>query len=193
MPSGNLEIECYFGHADAEINALESISMDLDIPQTASIRRNECIISGSKEELISKFPQSKIIYDFEIGWDMEIVVPITTFGVYSVRTFQKVNLTENKIRYLRLFGQLATLAFSKSDLVHQNNHKKEFNAQVHKKHELTERQKVVFQLVQGGLTNPQIAEQIGFSESLVRHETILIYSILGISGRKEALGKSKNH
>jgi DNA-binding CsgD family transcriptional regulator len=193
MPSGKLEIESYFGHSDDEINAMESLSMDLEIPQTVSIRRNECIILGSKEELISKFPQSKIIYNFEISWNMEIVVPIPSFGVYSIRTFQKLKFTENEITYLRLFGQLAMLAFSKSDLVYQINHKKNFNVQVHTKHELTERQKLIFQLIEKGMTNPQIAKEIGFSESLVRHETILIYSILGISGRKEVIGNSKNH
>ena len=51
--------------------------------------------------------------------------------------------------------------------------------------ELTDRQKVIVQLLTEGLTNSQIAARIGFSESTVRQETIAIYRHLGVSGRHE--------
>jgi DNA-binding NarL/FixJ family response regulator len=35
------------------------------------------------------------------------------------------------------------------------------------------------------LTNAQIAHEIGYSESLIRQETVVIYRKLGVSGRKE--------
>ena len=38
-----------------------------------------------------------------------------------------------------------------------------------------------------GFTNAQIAAEIGYSESLVRQETIQIFRILGVSGRKEII------
>jgi DNA-binding NarL/FixJ family response regulator len=43
-------------------------------------------------------------------------------------------------------------------------------------------------------TNPEIAKELGFSESTIRHETIRIYQILKVSGRKEAInvGIAKN-
>lgn len=48
---------------------------------------------------------------------------------------------------------------------------------------LTKRQRTILALIQEGLTNSQIANEIGYSESLVRQETILIYSKMGIRGR----------
>jgi DNA-binding CsgD family transcriptional regulator len=36
-----------------------------------------------------------------------------------------------------------------------------------------------------GKTNEEIAQTIGFSASLVKQETMLIFSKLGISGRKD--------
>jgi DNA-binding NarL/FixJ family response regulator len=46
---------------------------------------------------------------------------------------------------------------------------------------------VILKLILKGLTNIQIGEEIGFSESLVRQESIAIYSALKVSGRKELL------
>lgn len=36
-------------------------------------------------------------------------------------------------------------------------------------------------------TNPQIGKELGFSESTVRQETMRIYQILQVAGRKEAI------
>ena len=50
---------------------------------------------------------------------------------------------------------------------------------------LTVRQEKILELLRNGMTNAEIAKQIGFSDSLVKQETILIYKKLGISGRKD--------
>jgi DNA-binding CsgD family transcriptional regulator len=53
-------------------------------------------------------------------------------------------------------------------------------------HALTARQTTILRLLADGLTNPQIAARIGFSDSTVRQETMAIYRFLGASGRREA-------
>ena len=53
-------------------------------------------------------------------------------------------------------------------------------------HALTARQTTILHLLADGLTNPQIAARIGFSDSTVRQETMAIYRFLGASGRREA-------
>lgn len=50
---------------------------------------------------------------------------------------------------------------------------------------LTVRQEKILELLRDGMTNAEIAKQIGFSDSLVKQETILIYKKLGVSGRKD--------
>lgn len=55
----------------------------------------------------------------------------------------------------------------------------------HTKSELTSRQEIVISRLKEGKTNREIARELGFSESLIRQETIIIYSKLGISGRKD--------
>jgi DNA-binding NarL/FixJ family response regulator len=53
--------------------------------------------------------------------------------------------------------------------------------------ELTKRQVIIKNLLEKGFTNAQIAQEIGYSDSLVRQESIAIYSALQVSGRKDLI------
>ena len=44
--------------------------------------------------------------------------------------------------------------------------------------------------MQNGMTNEEIATKIGYSASLVKQETMLIFSKLGISGRRDLTSAS---
>jgi DNA-binding CsgD family transcriptional regulator len=66
-----------------------------------------------------------------------------------------------------------------SEVSHQGD-KKNINGQ-----SLTERQALILKKIQSGETNISVAESLGYSESLIRQETITIYRKLGISGRKD--------
>lgn len=52
---------------------------------------------------------------------------------------------------------------------------------------LTSRQLVILAALRRSTTNSTIATELKFSESLVRQETVEIYSKMGVSGRKELL------
>ena len=52
---------------------------------------------------------------------------------------------------------------------------------------LTDRQAQILVLMAKGLTNSQIAKRVGFSESTVRQETMVIYRFFGVGGRREAV------
>lgn len=52
---------------------------------------------------------------------------------------------------------------------------------------LTQRQLGILRLIAEGMTNPQIAARIGYSDSTVRQETMAIYRFLGASGRHDAV------
>ena len=59
-------------------------------------------------------------------------------------------------------------------------------------HPLSTRQELIRQLLAKGFTNAHIAQEIGYSESLVRQETIAIYSALQISGRKDLIDQKRS-
>ncbi len=50
---------------------------------------------------------------------------------------------------------------------------------------LTERQSLILDLIREGKTNIAIADRLGYSESLIRQETMVIYQKLGVDGRRE--------
>ena len=52
---------------------------------------------------------------------------------------------------------------------------------------LSPRQILILKLMKDEYTNQNIADQLGYSESTIRQETIKIYSILGVDGRKNAI------
>ena len=54
---------------------------------------------------------------------------------------------------------------------------------------LTRRQREILHGMSDGLTNSQIANELGFSESTIRQESMRMYEILQVAGRKEAVKK----
>ena len=68
---------------------------------------------------------------------------------------------------------------------HDNEHGP-VNFTVEPDSKLTDRQEVILKLISEGRTNGDIADVLGYSESLIRQETIRIYAHLGCSGRAEA-------
>jgi len=57
---------------------------------------------------------------------------------------------------------------------------------------LTERQELILQLIKEGKRNHEIADRLGYSESLIRQETMVIYKKLGVSGRKSLISLSEH-
>jgi DNA-binding CsgD family transcriptional regulator len=53
-------------------------------------------------------------------------------------------------------------------------------------HALTDRQLHILSLIYQKLTNGEIAEQMGYSESTIRQETMRIFDKLQVQGRHEA-------
>lgn len=77
-------------------------------------------------------------------------------------------------------------------LTFQNlNHGTDYSQSRRSHHEptnsLTPRQMKILKLLAQGLTNPQIAVRIGYSDSTVRQETMAVYRHLGVNGRRDAV------
>ena len=56
--------------------------------------------------------------------------------------------------------------------------------------QLTQRQKLILRGMVEGKTNHELATEMGFSVSTIRHETMRIYQALSVSDRKEAAKKA---
>ena len=56
---------------------------------------------------------------------------------------------------------------------------------------LTKRQIVILELISEQMTNMQIARALGYSESTIRHESMRIYQLLQVNGRREAVAEGR--
>lgn len=111
-------------------------------------------------------------------------------GFLTIRFAQVVESPERLTQEIEDFAQLISLYVSLRFLDSMNhngsqaNHKssQSRNGQVH----LTERQRLVLAGIIMKKTNNAIASELGYSVSTIRHETMRIFEILGVSNRVEA-------
>ena len=150
-----------------------------------SLRTGEVVSCGSFESF--SFAGPDYLSDlFPKGFGSSIAWPIQ--GIGSVLTFfdENVELTAEMSLFLRTVGNVISLGLQKS------RSPKEINRDGHPEHiishfTLTARQWNILKSVRRGMTNPEIAQNLGFSESLVRQETMKIYRKLAVNGRKELI------
>jgi hypothetical protein len=181
-----------FGFEKTAIARLGRVPLSLHIPITDVVRRDECIFVHNVEQLYSEYPSLEKIEGFVTEWKLAMAWPILPFGVGFAFLDHPVDLNEDFENYLRLTGAVIAL--------HLLNGKSEspipeYQRSVDKKRtsiDMTNRQKVILEMLSKGATNSEIALEIGYSESLVRQETIEIYRVLGVSGRRELIALAGN-
>ena len=177
-----------FGFTKGSVDSWGAFPLTLDIPITAAVRQNSCIYIDSPDDMYTKFPVMKNIEKIDHDWKSIVAIPIHAFGVLSLTCYKPPKKDAEHERFLRTVGQLASVALTKCHLIEQLHRRGKGPAnRVTKKGDLTERQKIIKEFILRCMTNVQIANEIGFSDSLVRQETIAIYAALNVSGRKELL------
>ena len=185
---GSLQPVADFGFTKGVVDTWGSFPLTFDIPISAAVRRNACIYVDSPDDLYSNFPVMKQVEKLDHEWNSITAIPINAFGVYSVTAYGKPKKDADHERFLRTVGQFASVAISKCHLIEQiQGQRVRVSFKSIGKQELTVRQNMIRDLILRGLTNIQIAAEIGYSESLVRQETISIYAALNVKGRKELL------
>jgi len=112
---------------------------------------------------------------------LHVLIPASSRRIYS---FTFVEVTEILMNYKSFFECLRSILnfweISREQLIFKRtNYHGSFDR------ELTTRQKKILEMIKLGRTNSAIAGLLGYSESLIRQETIIIYRKLGISGRRD--------
>lgn len=157
----------------------------LDTPLNRSLRTGQIISCGSFDTYPFAGP-GYIDELFPTGFASSLAWPIPDVG--SVITFfgTEFDVNESIKLFLGIVGKTIALSFKAS------NNMNELHREVHPDYAitnftLTARQWNIVESIRRGKTNPEIAQDFGFSESLVRHETMKIYRVLAIDGRKELI------
>lgn len=182
--SGALKHVSSFGFAQEEIQRWARLSLDLDIPITEAVLKNKCVIVSSPDEFLEKYPVAAKLGVDDLDWKSCIAVPIVPYGVYFLVLQSKPKKDLEFEHFLRAVGHLLSMSLRyKSHGQNSTSSSKEAG----RPEDLSPRQKLVMSLLSKGFTNAQIAQEIGYSESLVRQETIAIYAALKVSGRRELI------
>ncbi len=150
-------------------------------PTSSSVRDHKLKILSAEE--MSAFLEYLPKADRE-RWRTGVTIPVGMELTYFVFLKEDATIIDDYFDFISMVAALLTRF--ESDLV-QEKSQKSGNWFRGESKELTERESQIEEFIKQGLTNAQIADKLGYSESLIRQETVSIYRKLGVSGRKELL------
>ena len=182
---GSLYPVASFGLDKLKIVQWGRFSLSTHLPITECARKGEIVIVRSVEDFFSRFPIAQEIEDVYLDWEAAIAFSMLPFGVALLFLDDQPKDSVEQVQFIETIGALLALQYSRIPVY--TGFKSNGGKSKNENHgiDLTERQKLIHQLMFKGFTNAQIAAEVGYSESLIRQETIQIFRILGVSGRKE--------
>ena len=111
-------------------------------------------------------------------------------AVMGICTSEKISEKKELAYFLQGIANLVALYVYQRDLPARGSHdyarSRALEAAQSGGRDLTQRQLLILKLIADGMTNLAIAEQLQYSESTIRQESIRIYAKLGCYGRHEA-------
>jgi DNA-binding CsgD family transcriptional regulator len=180
-----------FGFPEKAIVSWGNIPLSIDAPLTQAVKRDEVLLL-KRVEAIEKFPILQSWEGFPEKWDSYLVCPVLPYGVIAITLDSIPEVDHESESFVRTIGSLVSSCFHRNQGGSQSSKGARPNSGAKRKGELTSRQKQIKALIEKGYSNPAIAAEIGYSESLVRQETMAIYSILNVSGRKELMERKSD-
>ncbi len=175
-----------FGLPEKSLTSWGNIPLTLKAPLTDAVKQDKIILL-KREEAFEKYPVLTGYEGIPEAWESYLVCPTVPHGLIALTLDSSPKLSRETEEFLRTVSSLVSLHHQKDKLKPRVKSNIESSRSSGKNGALTERQLLIKNLMEKGFSNPQIAAEIGYSESLVRQETMAIFSILNISGRKELL------
>ncbi len=172
-----------FGYKDTELELVKNIDLQLRKPICIIAREHFIIYRNNTENFYLEFPDAARFSD---PWKSILCIPLPPRYVMSI-AFQVS--AEDNVNYYEYFETM-TLLIRMFLNIHLASNDRDYDAKNSSEmlgKPLTDRQQIIHLYMEKGMVNREIAEQINYSESLVRQETIIIFAKLGVTGRRELL------
>lgn len=179
---GHLLMKSSFGFDEKYVSQWFRIPLTLNIPIVEAVRNDSEALFLTKEDFFTNYPQVNSLGAVETNWESVVASSIQSKVVYMLvfNSVPKVDADFNS--FIKTIGHLISLRLDENSDIQETTVQSPLP-----RSELTPRQKMIHDLLVKGFSNPYIALEIGYSESLVRQETIVIYSTMRVSGRKELM------
>ena len=182
-----------FGFRKSILENWGGFPLSLNVPITHAVKTNAVISSGPRKDCFVEYPGLDTLEGLDHEWNSSLAWPMMPFGACALLLNGKPKHSEEFDNFLITVGYLIALHQMREvalfDQRNQHAQRPSKRAQIG----LTERQQLVKSLLSKGFTNGQIAREIGYSESLVRHESIAIYATLNVTGRKELIQSARDN
>lgn len=176
-----------FGFSAQVMKSWERTSITDSFPTTDALKTNNIVWIANRSEWEREYPHL-VEYGLDLTANTFVAWPITIAGSYmsvlGLCLKKVVAPTPELISFFETVGGIFALQMSN---VSANPISKEEESVIARVNLFTRRQRDVLQFMADGLTNIQIANELGFSESTIRQETMRIYEILGATGRADAV------
>ena len=178
---GMIRCEQLYGFSKNELMSQTSMSISESRPISHAARTQHLVwahVDTVKQEFKDFY-----YFDTATPWSCMMSIPIGVSRVYAFSFPSDLTKIDGIMNYfeaiqslLRVYEsslEIRTLSSSRN-LIEQSELQP-----------LSQRQEKILELLRSGKTNKAIAQIIGYSESLVRHETMIIYKKLRVEGRHE--------
>jgi DNA-binding CsgD family transcriptional regulator len=186
---GHVRAESSFGIPEENLRRFGTVPIGTEIPGFGGFRSNHFSHLSVKESKVA-FPMLHEGEGVPKNVASFVVCPVLPYGGLAVALDSSPDLDNEFEMFFRAVGALAFLHSKNLQSGRSTNLVKKQRSSANEKAELTGRQTLIKNLMENGHTNHAIAKELGYSESLIRQETMNIYSILKIDGRQELLKKS---
>lgn len=191
-PDGMVRPIDAFGYSEEQLEGWREFPLSEKLPVTDAIRNDQLVWLADHEDWEREYPEL-LNYPGDLASQTFIALSIDIHGApagaLGVMSRKQVEPTPELISFFSAIGGMVGLYLSR---ISQGRF-----AQIIRGNEgangefLSPRQMRILDLMAQSYTNPQIAKDLGFSESTVRQETMRIYQILQVSGRKEAIKEAR--
>ena len=164
----------------------QNIPLSSRLPASQTINRNEPVWVTANDNLDELFPDLHMIPNRIVN-DFIYAIPIRKFGTAIgslVILSHRLPETDNFKIFLELLGLMIASRFSASgDFIELLPYESKVRVPMIP---LTNREILIQKNMKKGLTNAQIALELGYSESTIRQAAVILFDKLGVSNRIDA-------
>ena len=170
-----------FGYKSDELEFIDDLDLQASKPICLAARKNSIVIRNHNENYYTEFPDAVRFTD---EWRSIVCIPLSPRYVMTLALQVPTADDAPEINYFEMLGILIRFYINLA-IVRNEKDVLAFHMQSVKGKPLTARQEIILTSLKKGLTNREIAQEVSYSESLIRQETVIIYAKLGISGKKD--------
>jgi DNA-binding CsgD family transcriptional regulator len=172
-----------FSHAlDTKIE----LPISADHPLCSALRTSKLTSANLVAEVLTFSELAELEKIKNSEYQSGIGMPINDRQIFGITLSMEYVQVEKHREYFEVIRTILASYFARTKFeTKKQSHMRDLQTK-----KLTSRQTSILEMIKEGRTNHSIAEILGYSESLIRQETIIIYRKLGVEGRRDLLNKS---